>query len=115
MATACLFIGWDRPRTGKDREAMGELPAVLAQLGKFREAGWFERSDLIGLTAHRSTLNAFILLQGDRAKLDELRRTDAFERFSMRLSQLFDGLGVVPGVTVEGLQKALQRNADLLE
>lgn len=115
MASACLFIGWDRPRAGRDREAVGQLPEVLAQLEKYREAGWFERCDVIGLTPHCGGLNSFILLQGERAKLDELRRTDGFERFSMQLGQWFEGYGVIPGVTTEGLQKALQRTADLFK
>jgi hypothetical protein len=114
MATACLFLGWGRPRPGRDREAFGHLPEVVAQLDKFREQGWFERQQLIGLTPHCGTLNSFILLEGQRAKLDELRRSDEFERFSIRLAMLFDGYGVVPGVTLEGLQKALSRTADLL-
>jgi hypothetical protein len=115
MASACLFIGWDQPRAGKEREAFGQLPAVLEQLQMFQKAGWFDRHDVIGLTPHCGALNGFILLSGERAKLDELRRTDEFERFSMQLVQRFDGYGVVPGVTLEGLQKALQRTADLRE
>ena len=61
------------------------------------------------------TLNAFILLKGERAKLDELRRTDMFERFSMHLSTMFDGYGVIPGVTSEGLLKVAQRNPELFK
>jgi hypothetical protein len=115
MASACLFIGWDRPRAGKEREAYGQLPETLAQVEKFRQAGWFEDSEVVGLTPHSGTLNNFILLKGDRAKLDELRRTDAFEHFSMRLMMTFEGYGVFPGVTLEGLQKALQRTADVFK
>jgi hypothetical protein len=115
MASACLFIGWDRPRAGREREALSQLPEVIAQLDKYRDSGWFERYDVIGLTPHCSALNSFILVQGERTKLDELRRSDGFERFSMQLGQWFDGYGVVPGVTLEGLQKALQRTADLFK
>lgn len=113
MATACLFLGWDRPRAGRDREAYAQLPGVVNQLDKYREQGWFERYHIIGLTPHCGTTNNFILLEGERAKLDELRRSDDFERFSMQLAQLFDGYGVVPGITLEGLQKFMQRAGDL--
>ena len=114
MANACLFIGWDRPRAGRDKEAYGRLmQETIKQLDKLRSEGWCESYDVVGLTPHCGTLNAFVLLKGERAKLDELRRSDPFERFSMELAQLFDGYGVVPGVTLEGMQKVAERNPDL--
>jgi hypothetical protein len=68
----------------------------------------------VALTPHLGTLNGFILLFGERAKLDEMRRTDEFERFSIRLSMFFEGYGVVPGLNNEGLQKAMGRMKDLM-
>ena len=116
MANACLFIGFSRPVSGKESEAfqllMGE---ALSALEGFQKEGWFERYDVLGLTPHCGTLSGFILLQGERAKLDELRRTDAFERVSMRMSRVLDGFGVIPGVTLEGMRKVLQRNQDLFK
>ena len=115
MATAVLFLGWDRPVPGREGEAfkfvMGE---GLQILGKFQQQGFFERLERVALTPHRGTTNGMLLLFGDRAKLDELRRTDEFERFSVRLGMLFEGYGVVPGLNNEGLQKAMGRMKDLL-
>jgi hypothetical protein len=115
MATALLFIGWNRPVAGKESEAwkffMEEADAALA---KFQKQGYFERLERVALTPHCGTVNGFVLLFGERAKLDELRRTDDFERFSMRLMSLFDGYGVVPGLNNEGLQKAMARTRDLM-
>lgn len=114
MANACLFLGWDRPRASRDQEAHGQLMReTLGQLDRLQKEGWFEGYDVIGLTPHCGTLNSFILLKGERAKLDELRRTDAFERFSMQLGMMLDGYGVVPGVTLEGLKKVVERNPDI--
>ena len=114
MATACLFIGWNRPYVDKQKEAFGYLTKEGQQnLTKWKKEGWFENSEYFGLTAHGGDLNGFILLKGERAKLDELRRTDDFERFSMRMASLFDRYGVVPGVTEEGIKKVMERNPDL--
>src|SRR5262249_28634671 len=114
MATACLFMGWNRPLPGREREAWAMLTGEsLAQIEKWKREGWFESYQVVGLTPHGGDLNSFVLLEGDRAKLDELRRTDPFERFSMRLARLLDGYGVIPGVTLEGLMKVRERNADL--
>jgi len=116
MATAVLFIGWNRPIAGKEGEAfkflMGEGAEVLA---KFQKQGFFERTERVFLTPHCGTTNGMVLLFGERAKLDELRRTDEFERFSMQLMQLFDGYGVVPGLTGEGIDKAMSRNRDMMK
>jgi hypothetical protein len=114
MASAVLFLGWNRPQVGRENEAwkflMGEGQQIVAG---FQKKGFFERTEQIALTPHCGTTNGMLLLFGERAKLDELRRTDEFERFSLQLMSLFDGYGVVPGLTGEGLEKAFARNKDL--
>jgi hypothetical protein len=116
MATAVLFMGWNRPIAGRENDAwrfvMGEAQETL---GKFQKQGFFERVERIALTPHGGTTNGMVLLFGERAKLDELRRTDEFERLSVQLMNLFDGYGVVPGLNAEGLDKAMARNKDLLK
>ena len=116
MATALLYIGWNRPVAGKETEAwkyfMEEGDAALT---KFQKQGYFERVERVALTPHDGTVNGFLLLFGERAKLDELHRTDEFERFSIRLMTLFDGYGVVPGLNNEGIEKAMSRTRDLMK
>jgi hypothetical protein len=110
VANACLFIGWNRPHPGRDEDAwkflMGEGSDALR---KFQEQGYFETIETIALTAHMSDLNGFLLLFGTRAKLDELRRTDAFEAFSMKMGSLMDRYGVVPGLNREGIDAVMKR------
>lgn len=116
MASAVLFIGWNRPVAGRESEAwqflMGEGQETLA---KFQKQGYFERVERIALTPHGGSTNGFLLLFGERAKLDELRRTDEFERLSMQLVMKFEGYGVVPGLNGDGLDKAMGRSKDLLK
>ena len=116
MATALLFIGWNRPVAGKEQAAWKYfLEEGDAALAKFQKQGYFERVERVALTPHGGTVNGFVLLFGERAKLDELRRTDAFERLSVQLMTLFDGYGVVPGLNGDGLDKAMTRNKDLMK
>ena len=93
---------------GKENEAwkfvMGEGQETLA---KFQKQGYFERLERIALTPHGGSTNGFMLLFGERSKLDELRRTDEFERLSIQLMNLLSGYGVVPGLNGEGLDKAI--------
>jgi hypothetical protein len=110
MATAVLFIGWDRPLPGVDpRKAYGQLMTEGVPYLQKLEGKAFERMETIGLTAHGGDVNGFILLFGDRAKLDELRRTDAFEGLVMKLDEQFGGLAVVPGVNWEGIKAVMDR------
>ena len=114
MATACLFLGFDSPRPGREKEAFPHFMGPMqTQLDAFKKEGWFESYQSFALTPHSGTLNLGVLITGERAKLDELRRTDAFERFSLTLAQLFTGYGVIPGVSQEGMRKVADRNPDL--
>jgi hypothetical protein len=116
MATAVLFIGWNRPIAGRESEAYKFLTGESVEiLNKFQKQGYFESFDRIALMPHCGTTNGMLLLHGERAKLDELRRTDDFEHFSLKLMTLLEGYGVVPGLTGEGLDKAQARNRDLLK
>lgn len=115
MANACLFIGWNRPNVGMEKEAWSFLMSQGTEmLNTWQKQGWFESYEQFGLTAHGGDLNGFIIFQGERAKMDELRRTNDFERFSMRMGSLFTNYGVVPGVNGKGIQEVVARNKDLV-
>ena len=115
MATACLFLQFDAPRPDREKEAFPHLMGpMLSEFDAFKKEGWFESHEAFALTPHAGNLNMGVLIRGERAKLDELRRTDRFERFSMQLARLFTGYGVIPGVTLEGMKKVAERNPDML-
>jgi hypothetical protein len=110
MATAVLFVGWNHPRAGVDaKKAYGHVMTEGVPYLRNLEGKSIERIETIGLTAHGGDINGFLLLYGERAKLDELRRTDGFEAFVMRLDELFDGLAVVPGVNGDGIKAVMER------
>jgi hypothetical protein len=108
-ADAILFIGWNRAHVGMDEKAMQFVMGEGMKYLKSQEGKYFDRLEMIGLTAHGGDVNLAIMLHGTRAKLDELRRTDEFEGFSFRLGSLVDRLRVVPGLSWEGIQKVMAR------
>ena len=109
MATAVLFIGWNRPYPGNEEKAYKWIMSEgLAYLRK-QEGKAFERMEMLGITAHGGDLNGCIILFGERPKLDELRRTDEFEAFAMKLGSMLDRFGVVPGVNWEGMKAVMER------
>lgn len=115
MATAILFVGWNRPHVGMEDKAYGWLTTEgIAYLRKL-EGKSFERMEMFALTAHGGDMNGSIVLFGERAKLDELRRTDEFEAFAMKLSGLFDRVGVVPGLNWDGIQAVMKRRPKLVD
>jgi hypothetical protein len=54
-------------------------------------------------------MNSAFICYGERAKLDEWRRTDAFEAFVFRIGMVMDGLGVVPGVNFAAAKDTMAR------
>jgi hypothetical protein len=110
MANAILFLGWDRPYDVANEKAAYDwlMSEALPTLKKW-EGKYYERSEIVALTPHAGDLNACIILFGERPKLDELRRTDEFEAFSMRMMRTFHRYGVVPGVNMEGMQAVMGR------
>lgn len=116
MVTACLFIGFNRPAPGREEEAFSFLMREgMETLQRYQKEGWYENFQFVGLTPHGGDLNAFVILNGERAKLDELRRTDDFEKLSVRLMRLFTGYGVIPGVTGDGIRRFNERNPELVK
>jgi hypothetical protein len=110
MATALLFIGWNHPHnTSEPEKAYAWLVNEGVAYLRKQEGKYFERLEQVALTAHGGGLNGCVILFGERAKLDELRRTDDFEAFAMNMSRHFAGLGVTPGLNSEGIQAVMKR------
>jgi hypothetical protein len=114
VANAILFIGWDEPHVGMEDKAYGWLTTEGIGYLRGLEGKSFERLEVFALTPHGGDVNGGILLFGERAKLDELRRTDAFEGFVMKLVGLVSGLTVVPGLNWEGIQAIMKRRPKLV-
>ena len=106
---AVLFIGANRPIPGRENEAMGLWMETGAFLDSQQKAGWFDRWDGFWLTAHGGDLNSSFVCYGDRAKLDEWRRTDEFEAWVFRASNCLDSFGVIPGVNYSAAKETLER------
>jgi hypothetical protein len=108
---AVLFIGSDRPITGRENDAMNLWSETGGWLDAQAKKGYFDRWDGFWLTAHGGDLNAAFICYGDRAKLDEWRRTDEFEAWVFRASSCLANLGVIPGVNYAAAQETMARRA----
>jgi len=106
---AVLFIGANRPIPGKDNEAMKLWLETSGWLDSQAKDGWFSRWDGCWLTAHGGNLNSMFICYGERAKLDEWRRTDGFEAWVFRAMTCMEGLAVVPGVSFSAAKETMDR------
>lgn len=111
---AMLFIGSDRPFPGKEMEAMNLWKETGPWLDAQQKAGWFSRWDGFWLTAHGGDMNGAFLCYGERAKLDEWRRTDEFESWVFRAGKVIGGLGVIPGVNFAAAADTMARMAKVI-
>src|SRR5690349_1635953 len=76
---AVLFIGANKPIVGRDQDAINLWIETPSWLDRQMRANWFQRFDGIWLTAHGGTMNSAWLCYGERARMDEWRRSDEFE------------------------------------
>lgn len=111
---ACLFIGANRPVPGRENDAMNLWMETGSWLEAQQKAGWFSRWDGFWLTAHGGDMNSAFICYGDRAKLDEWRRSDAFEAWVFRASSCLADLGVIPGVNYAAAKETMDRRAKAL-
>jgi hypothetical protein len=108
---AVLFIGANRPIAGRENDAMNLWVEAKGWFDSLQKDGWCSRWDAFGLTPHGGDLNSAFVLYGDRAKLDELRRTDAFEAWVFRAGSCLEGFGVIPGVSFAAFEETMARRA----
>lgn len=111
---AVLFIGANRPVVGREQEAMGFWMETSGWLDNQERMGWFARWDGCWLTAHGGDMNTCIVCWGDRAKLDEWRRTDGFEAWVFRAMNCMEGVGVIPGVSFSAAKETMDRRSKAL-
>jgi hypothetical protein len=111
---AVLCISANRPVPGRENEATRLWIESAGWFDQQQKAGWFARWDGFWLTPHGGTVNSAILCYGDRAKLDEWRRTDEFEAFVFRAMNCLQGLAVVPGVNFAAARDTMSRRDKVL-
>ena len=102
MSDNGLFIGWNRPARGREAAAVAVFGEGVQYFAELKARGEIESFEPFFLEAHGGDLNGFLLLRGDRAKLDRLRSDDEhFQRWITKAGLSVDGIGVLSTVTGE--------------
>jgi hypothetical protein len=114
MAGDALFIGWGQIVRGRESEALENFNESVAYWNSLKENGTVESLDIVFLTPHGGDLAGFALMQGDGAKIDEVRRSDEFLGHITRANLIVDSIGVVNAFTGEALGQQVARLQDAI-
>lgn len=109
MADATLFIGWNRPVTGREAQATAYWKESLGLYATLQKEGRIESFEPVLLAAHGGDLNGFVLVRGMGPKLDEVRHDERFIDMVLKGTMLATNFGVVPGYVGAGLEKVMNR------
>jgi hypothetical protein len=109
MAGEALFLGWGPVVRGREQIALQVFQETLEYYGKLQQEGRIESFEPVLVAPHGGELGGFILLRGERGRLDEIRSSEEFERLVVRAATVVDDVGVINAFTGESLGQAMSR------
>jgi hypothetical protein len=105
MADRVIFMGWDRPIVGREKQALQLFQKSMAYCSKLKAEGKIESFESVMLAPHGGDLNGFTLIRGDAKKLAEVNDDPAGVELRMEATYCLTGFGTVFGYAGEGLTK----------
>lgn len=105
MATGALMIGWGPAVRGREQKALQVFNEAIQYYTQLQQQGTVESFEPVLLEPHGGDLNGFLLVRGDREKLNALRTSEEFLRLNIRAGLVVDNLGVTYAFIGEELQR----------
>jgi hypothetical protein len=109
MAGEALFLGWGPVVRGREQKALQVFQETIEYYGKLQQEGRIDSFEPVLIAPHGGDLGGFVLLRGERGKLDELRSSEEFERAVTRAATIVDNVGVINAFTGEALGQTMAR------
>jgi predicted GNAT superfamily acetyltransferase len=107
MADEALFIGWGDVVRGRERKAVEVFNESIQYYGQLQQDAMIESFEAWFLAPHGGDLAGFILVRGERERLDEVQRSPEFELLQTRAGMIVDRVGVVSAYTGEALSRLM--------
>jgi len=107
VADAAIFVGWGPVVRGREAKALAVFNEAMGYYTRLQQESAIESFEPVVLSAHGGDLAGFVLLRGERTKLDALKATEEFGRITVRANLIVDNLGVVDAAIGEGLTTGL--------
>jgi hypothetical protein len=95
MTDAGLFVGWNRPVAGKEMASLELFDSFMNYLKKAQSDGRIENFEPVLLNHHGGDLNGFILIRGDRQKLQQVAHDHDFQQHTIKAEIVLDHFGVL--------------------
>jgi hypothetical protein len=105
MATGALVIGWGPAVRGREHKALQVFNEAIQYYTRLQQQGTIESFEPVALEPHGGDLLGFLLIRGDREKLNALRTSEEFLRLNNRAALIVDNFGVITAFIGEGLQR----------
>jgi hypothetical protein len=109
MSTDAIFMGWNRSVPGREATSAEHFQEFLGYLGGLQQAGKIASFEPVLLNPHGGDLNGFVLIRGDSAQIDALSASEEWQIHITRGGFHLEGLGIVRGVTGEGVMAWMAR------
>lgn len=109
MAGDELFIGWGPVVRGREQTALKVFQETIEFHGKLQQDGMIDGFDAHLIAPHGGDLAGFIMLHGERSKLDDVRNSEDFELLIARAGSIVDQIGVLNAYSGEALGQAMGR------
>ena len=90
MADHGVFIGFGFPARGREQEAAAVFQSLLEFLGGQAQQGNLENFEPAFIQPHGGDLGGFVLVRGERSKLDAVVASDEFQRIVIRAQLTVD-------------------------
>jgi len=96
MSEFGMFVGWGEPIAGRERQGIAVFGEALEYVGGQQQAGVIEDHQVVILSPHGNDLQGFILMRGERDKLQALVSSPEWSRIISRAGYVAHHVGVVP-------------------
>jgi hypothetical protein len=107
MADDALFFGWGEVVRGREQQAVEVFQESIEYYSRLQQEGRIESFEPWFLDPHGGDLTGFVVLRGERAQLDEIRRSPEYERLTTRASLIADRCGTVSAYTGDALARLM--------
>lgn len=109
MAGEALFLGWGPVVRGREQKALQVFQKTIEYYGRLQQEGRIDSFEPVLIAPHGGDLGGFVLLRGERSKLDEIRSSEEFERAVTRAATIVENVGVINAFTGESLGQTMSR------
>jgi hypothetical protein len=95
MGDSGLLIGWKRVIPGREENAVGMWEEMMTYFRRLHAEGRIAHFEPVLLGAHGGALNGFVLVRGEKEKLDRLRNSEEFMMLNVRANRTLEDFLVV--------------------